>query len=58
MAGGFSGAAVVALLASAALGWGLEAAFGVVVVVQRAGRVGELACFVVGGSRARAGVAA
>ncbi|HCG03254.1 MAG TPA: hypothetical protein DEV93_22290, partial [Chloroflexi bacterium] len=39
-----AGAAVVALLASAALGWRLEAAFGVVVVVQRVGRVGELAC--------------
>jgi DNA-binding CsgD family transcriptional regulator len=45
---GLSGRAVVASLASAALGWRLETAFRVVVVVERVRRVVELACLVVG----------
>jgi hypothetical protein len=48
MAVGLSGRAVVASFAGAALGGWLVAAFGVVVVVERVGRVVELACLVVG----------
>jgi hypothetical protein len=45
---GLSGRAVVASIASAALGWRLETSLGVVVVEERGRRVVELACLVVG----------
>jgi hypothetical protein len=45
---GLSGRAVVASFAGVALGWRLETALGVVVVVERVRRVVELACLVVG----------
>jgi hypothetical protein len=45
---GSIGAGIVALFASAALGWRFEAALGVVVVEERGRRVIELACLVGG----------